>query len=206
MSGEEFFVCSIVEGHGERKSLPKLLHKIWGEMPARLRTDEEPYRVRNGIFFNKSERRRRALNWAKDFVQYSGNGGVLILMDADEACCKVFLQGGKMRAVCADIKKILGNIPCVVVLIERKYESWLAAGLGGRDGGAEEFLGEYLGRSYKKTQDEVGLIGDMDIERAAENNPSFCRFRERLLEWRGGEGKVKRVRSRSGRNKRKEDL
>lgn len=185
MSDENFFLFSVVEGDSEVKSLPKLLHKVWGQAHhLQLRTDQDPYYVPKDAFLNKKEKRENILGIVSYYARKAGgNSGVLILMDADEKCCKDLLQSEKVQETHADIERILCDIPYVFVMIERKYESWFAVGLGGKDS-AEKFLSECLGKTYDKMEDQVSLIGKMDIEQAAKNNPSFRRFQERILAWR----------------------
>lgn len=183
---EEFHLFCIVEGHGEITAVPKLLHKIWqhGLLKVRL-----PYRIPRDKFINdQGERQKlfeRALRWAHNLP----NRGVLILIDAEEECCKDFLHGDKMAIIRKDINKMLAGIPTFFVMAEKGYESWLAAGMGGKNPGnpgkwlADNSDKSGLNGTYNKLPDQAKLTSseNFDIDLASEVNFSFRRFRERVL-------------------------
>ena len=84
----DLHVVAIVEGHGEKEAVPKLLNGIWktANSTNNLCMDEEPYFVPKGICLGNKEsannRWQSALAWAQSMVREK-DGGVLILMDAD---------------------------------------------------------------------------------------------------------------------------
>ena len=182
--GGAFHLFPIVEGYGEIEAVPKLLHKIWSSDKCALRV-ENPYRIPNGTFIHKAEKRRKCMNSVMHKCRpHLPHGGVLILIDADSPCCKNFLDGDKMKEINTDIKKIFGNdVLSFFALAEREYESWLVAGLGGGNEGApKRWLKERFGQ-YSEVPDQKKLtsIPEFDIKRAYEINVSFRRFRERVL-------------------------
>lgn len=193
MNGDEFHIFSIVEGDGEITALPKLLHRICRspDCPFILRTDKNPYKVDQGVFFNNSRRRKMAFHWVARMVREYGNGGVLILMDAEISCCQDLLNSEKIQKIRTDIDTILEDIPHLFVLAEKGYESWLVAGLGGTDkeqNDPSRWLTDNRDKSgllgtYKKVIDQHKLTSSdrFDIDRATMGNTSFRRLRERIL-------------------------
>ena len=187
MTPAEFHIFAIVEGYSEIDAVPKLLHRIWtGDNYPVLRTDEEPYRVPKGSFIDNAEKRRRALAWGGKQARKNG-GGVVILMDADSACCKDFLQSEKAAKIHADISEILESVPHFFALAEIEYESWLVAGLDGDNAGRPK---KWLSRNpektglhgeYKNMFHQAELTAKFDIDLACQINVSFRRFREKVL-------------------------
>lgn len=189
MNNGEFYLYSFVEGHGEISAVPKLLHRIWGgELPLLL--VNKPHRIPRDKFINDSGYRRNLLEIARRRVNDAANRGVLILLDAEEECCQKFLNGEKMAAVRSDIAEILRDIPNLLVLAEKEYESWLVAGMGGGMTATPELWIKknpqktgLAGGRYQKRIDQAKLTsGDkFNAELAARENYSFRRFRERVL-------------------------
>ena len=192
MTDAGFHVFAIVEGKGELKAVPNLLHRLWqaNKKSPPLRTGKQPYKVHRDEFINNQVARREYLNE----VGYRARqccGGVLILLDTEKACCRDFLHGDKMKDIRTDINEILSGIPHFFALAEKGYESWLVAGFGGNNtekGVSKKWLNanKYkTGRvkNYRKTVDQRELTSQMDIQRARSVNPSFNRFCERFLEW-----------------------
>ena len=193
----DLHVVAIVEGHGEKEAVPKLLNGIWKTVNStnNLRMDEEPYFVPKGIFLSDNEnaknRRQSALAWAQSMVREK-DSGVLILMDADAQCCKEFLESRQVKKACSDIEEYLKGIMPGFTVAEQGYEFWLVAGLGGGayQGDPKVWLTDYvkkqgIDKKYRKRSHQALLTSKMDIQRAREVNPSFNRFCERFLEWMG---------------------
>ena len=192
MTDTGFYVFAIVEGKGELKAVPNLLHRLWEaniKSPP-LRTGKQPYKVRRGDFINNQKVRREYLNE----VGYRARqcyGGVLILLDAEEECCRDFVHGDKIKDIRADIDEILVGIPHFFALAEKGYESWLVAGLGGintEKGVSEDWINANkdktgLDRKYNKIVDQLKLTSKMDIQRARKVNSSFNRFCKKFLQW-----------------------
>ena len=147
----DIHVVAIVEGHGEKEAVPKLLNGIWKTTNStnNLRMDEEPYFVPKGIFLSDNEnaknRRQSALAWAQSMVREK-DSGVLILMDADAQCCKEFLESRQVKKACSDIEEYLKGIMPGFTVAEQGYEFWLVAGLGGGayQGDPKDWLTEYV--------------------------------------------------------------
>ena len=192
MTEAGFHVFAIVEGDGEVTAVPKLLHHLWqaNEKSPPLRTDKRPYKVHRDDFINNEGTRRGSLNEIGTDARKC-HGGVLILLDAETACCRDFVHSDKMKDIHADIGAILADIPHFFALAEKGYESWLVAGFGGDNtekSVSEKWLNANkaktgLNRKYNKVVDQHKLTSRMDIQRARKVNRSFNRFCERFLEW-----------------------
>ena len=184
---EKFNLYCFVEGHGEIEAVPKLLYKILG---ADLLKVLKPHRIPRDKFINDQNERKTLFNVARKRVcGASKKGGVLILIDAEEECCKDFLHGDKMAIIRGDINKMLAGIPTFFVMAEKGYESWLAAGMGGKNPGnpgkwlADNSDKSGLNGTYNKIPDQAKLTSseNFDIDLASEVNSSFRRFCKRVL-------------------------
>ena len=116
------------------------------------------------------------------------DGGILILIDADDDCPAQLAPRLLERA-----KRAVGDIPTAVVLAKREYEAWFlasASALRGRCGisaecvipqnleekrDAKGFLTDNMpkGQPYSATKHQLELTREIDIELALQNSPSF---------------------------------
>ena len=175
-----FHLCPVVEGDGDEEAIPSLLHKLFPP-DFNLRV-ERPYRIPKGKFIEKHEERRACLEIARRWAADKDKSGVLVLLDADENCCRDFVRGDQAKAVRADMQKILGDIPHFFALAEKGYESWLVAGFGGDQSNPKNWLKNQFGK-YSKIPDQKKLTSspEFNIKQAYEINVSFRRFRDRVL-------------------------
>lgn len=187
------WVVPIVEGHGEVQCVPALLHRMAdaeGLGPLRV---NPPIRVKAASF----------LKTAKGFRSYfelaaakavQGRGLVLILLDCDDDCAAEI--GPKLLRDAAALRP---DVPVLVVLALREYESWFLAaakslrGVAGlpldleppasseniRD--AKGWLGERMEHGYDPIVHQLPLSRRFDLQEA-QSNASFRRFVKRLGE------------------------
>lgn len=77
-------IASVVEGEGEVRALPKLLHRIAAELEVSLLTSKPPMRIPK-TKLTAPQGIERAVN-AKATEVSGDSGGVLVLLDADNDC------------------------------------------------------------------------------------------------------------------------
>jgi len=180
-------IASIVEGDGEVTALPKLLHRIAGELGVSLRTPT-PQRVPRGKLTVIGGIERWVSTAAPRVV---GGGGVLVLIDADDDCPAQLGPDLLSRARAArDDKRI------TVVLANREFEAWFlaaATSLAGQHGFPTDMHSHdkpeaprdckgWLtkqrprGHPYKETVDQAPIASTFDLKMARENSPSFDKF------------------------------
>lgn len=182
------FVATIVEGHGEVEALPRLLYRIAeGELsPVELRVNT-PIRVKAGSFVNDREYRRRQVTLATEKAAQRG-GVVIVLLDCEDDCPAELgprLLGGA--------QEIRDDVPILVVLAYREYESWFLSaarslrGLRGlptnleppenaeaiRD--AKGWLGARMNEAYDPITHQAEFTRTISLTEAR-SNPSFDRF------------------------------
>lgn len=123
MTSEPFFVAPIVEGHGEVQAVPILLKRIADECVPRvaLRVNP-PLRVKVSSFVRVDDYFRRHVELAARKAKPWARSCVLILIDCeDERPCKL---GPKLLA---QARRCRSDVPFLVVLACREYESWFLA-------------------------------------------------------------------------------
>jgi hypothetical protein len=181
-------IASIVEGDGEVPALPKLLHRIAAEQgvpnpltPTPMRIPRGKITIAGGI--------ERAVSAAA--LRVKGNGGVLVLIDADDDCPASYAPTLLARAQGARPDKRLS-----VVLANREFEAWFLAAapsLAGQHGFPSNFSrptdsegrrdckglltrARPKGHPYKETVDQVALASTFDLKMAREHSDSFDKF------------------------------
>ncbi len=188
-------VACIVEGHGEKESVPLLLRRIQSESEGLLVPD-----IRSGDVLRipksklvKPGELERAIDYAARKV--GEDGAVLVVLDADDSPgCQL---GPEL------LQRALGKRPDMrigVVVACREYEAWFLASptklFPGRTVSsrvtispeevrdAKGQLRQALGR-YQPVRDQPALTSRMDLAEARQNSRSFDKmWREvhRLLE------------------------
>jgi len=182
-------IVAIVEGHGEVQALPVLLRRIALESGVETPPDiPRPIRTPRSKLLKEGEL-ERAIELAAR--QSSDDGGILILLDADDDCPKEVAEAVLERAVAARGDRVIR-----VVLAKREYEAWFLAAaesIAGRRGIREdlaapdepEALRDAKGwlssrmeseRSYRETLDQAALSGVFDLSVARERSPSFAKM------------------------------
>jgi hypothetical protein len=180
----------VVEGHGEVQAVPILLRRIGNMQDEPIHVDvPTPIRTKRDRFLRNNEEFRRVLLLAA--AKAGDNGGVLILMDADNDCPAQLGPETLARA-----EEIVGHKPIGVVLAKREYEAWFLAAaesLAGKRGlpdplasphdpeavgGAKEWLTRQMegSRAYHETLDQPPLTQIFDINMARGRSSSLDKF------------------------------
>ena len=182
-------VVCIVEGDGEVQALPLLLRRIAlarGVFDLKVGV---PIRVHRDKFIRRDEEFRRQILLA---AAKSGNGVILVLLDADDDCPVQLAQD-----LAARVAAIVPHVHSSVVIANHEYEAWLLAGadsLAGRRGlpddlqvpgdaeavrDAKGWLSQRIrnGR-YHEVSDQPALTAVLDIEAAVAGSRSFRKFVE----------------------------
>ena len=180
-------VASIVEGEGEVRAVPILLRRIAEQVSPNCYVNAlRPIRVpRNKIL--KDGELERTVKLAARKLDAGEQGGILILLDADDDCPRELAAEVLCRAQAARRDRVIR-----VVLAKREYEAWFLAAahsIAGRRQidvsiapptepesirGAKEWLGKHMPRErpYSPTTDQAALTTVFDLE-AARSAPSF---------------------------------
>jgi Domain of unknown function (DUF4276) len=181
-------IASIVEGDGEVPALPKLLHRIAAELGVPSLLTPNPMRIPRGKIAMAGGIERGV---AAAALRVPGQGGVLILLDADDDCPAEYGPNLLARAKGARPDK-----PVSVVLANREFEAWFLAAapsLAGQFGFPAEFprpqnpelprdckglltKARPKGQPYKETVDQAPLASVFDLKMAREHSDSFDKF------------------------------
>lgn len=139
----------------------------------------------------------------------SSDGGVLVLLDADDADDCPARLGPELLARCVAQRS---DVSISVVLAKREFETWFlaaASSLAGRRGlapdlrapdepeevrGAKEWLRRRMavGATYSPTQDQPALTTLFDLNVARTASPSFDKCHREVTRLLGGGGKPDR--------------
>lgn len=181
-------IASIVEGDGEVAALPKLLHRIAAELGVAKPMTPSPMRVPRGKLAIAGGI-ERAVSAAA--LRVPGEGGVLVLLDADDDCPAQLGPELLARAQAARQDKRIG-----VVLANHEFEAWFLAAapsLAGLHGFPADFArpgnpeasrdckgvltrARPHGQPYKETVDQAPLASIFDMKMAREHADSFDKF------------------------------
>jgi hypothetical protein len=181
-------IASVVEGDGEVRALPKLLHRIAAELGISLLHAQPPMRVNRGKLVAPGGI-ERAVN------AMANRGGaakaLLVVLDADDDCPAQLGPDLLKRA-----RKARTDARVAVVLPKMEFEAWFLAAapsLATHQGlpvkldypsdpeairGAKEWLTRARedGHPYKPTLDQAPLASVFDLAQARANSPSFSKF------------------------------
>lgn len=182
-------IVPIVEGQGEVRSVPALLHRLGAPFSHRMLLKvADPIRChRDGI--TKEAELERIVELAASRLE--GPGAILLLLDADDDCPAEL--GPRLLARAQQTRP---DKRIRVVLAHREYESWFLAAAGSLGGycglpqglhdheepekprDAKGWLREQMqgSRTYSPPVDQLVLTRAFDIEAAAQHSPSFKRF------------------------------
>jgi hypothetical protein len=181
-------IAPIVEGDGEVRAVPRLLHRIAAELGVPDLLTPTPMRIPRGKMTMIGGIERAV---AAEALRVPGKGGVLILLDADDDCpaeCGPHLLA---RAQTARPDKRVS-----VVLANREFEAWFLAAapsLAGQFGFPADFAppnnpesprdckglltrARPKGQPYKETVDQAPLTSAFDLKMAREHSGSFDKF------------------------------
>ncbi|MBV8116575.1 MAG: DUF4276 family protein [Candidatus Eremiobacteraeota bacterium] len=177
-------VSSIVEGHGEERAVPALIHRVAAALGKETPHVLPPIRVRIGRFLNDETEFGEKLDLAAN--QTLGDGAVVVLFDNEDGCPAVDAPKllHKMRNRRADV-------PITLVQAFREYETWFLYSLESlqpllpnwtpattvntmrRD--AKGQIAHLMGEKYEPVIHQVQLTRLLDIA-AARNCDSFDKF------------------------------
>jgi hypothetical protein len=181
-------IASVVEGDGEVSALPKLLHRIAAEFGVPDVLTPTPMRIPRGKITTVGGIERGV---AAGALRVRGNGGVLVLLDADDDCPAQHGPVLLARARSARPDKLVS-----VVLANREFEAWFLAAapsLAGQFGFPADFSrpespelprdckglltkARPKGQPYKETIDQAALASVFDLKMAREHSGSFDKF------------------------------
>jgi hypothetical protein len=181
-------IAAIVEGDGEVRALPKLLHRIAVELGVPNLLTPNPMRVPRGKIMIDGGIERAV---TAEALRVSGRGGVLVLLDADDDCPANYGPLLLARAKGARPDKQVS-----VVLANREFEAWFLAAapsLAGQFGFSPDFSrpsspeaprdckglltkARSKGQPYKETVDQAPLASAFDLKMAREYSDSFDKF------------------------------
>ena len=179
-------IVAIVEGDGEVEAVPILIRRIAAvETPGVFPDVPKPNRVQRGRILKPG-----GIEPYVELAALQGgpDGGILILLDADDDCPRDLAPEILRRAT-----EARGDRRIQVVLAQREYEAWFlsaADSLAGNRGlreditapgdpesirGAKEWLTRQMprGRSYRARLDQPELTKGFDLERARRSAASF---------------------------------
>jgi hypothetical protein len=181
-------IACVVEGHGEVPGLPKLLHRIArGQSIPDLRTPL-PFRRNRGSLVRPGGIEAAVKAMAQQITE---DGGVLVVLDADDDCPADLGPALLRRA-----QDARPDVRVSVVLANKEFEAWFLAGassLAGDHGfprdlaspdkpesirDAKGWLTKHRvgGPPYRPTVDQAPLASAFDMKQAREGAPSFDKF------------------------------
>lgn len=186
-------IVPIVEGHGEVSAVPVLLRRLFQELrPTTTPVVNPPIRVKAGSFLQDPAYFSRHVSLAA--AKAAQNSGlVLILLDCEDECPATLGPDLLARA-----RAVRVDVPCVVALAQREFETWFiaaASSLAGRSGlpadllpptapesirGAKEWLGSHMPRPYDPVLHQASFASVFSFA-AARSVPSFARLADRVL-------------------------
>ena len=188
-------ISCVVEGHGEVQAVPLLVQRVaaewangWAEVPP-------PFRVHRDRVVRADEL-ERAVRFAALRVPEGAEGGVLVVMDADDDC-----PAELGPTLLARARAAAGSRRAEVVLAKAEFESWFVAAAESLAGArrfpsaltaperpeeirnAKGWLTGVLppGRSYSPTVDQAGLAATFDLGVARQRSQSFDKFCRAVL-------------------------
>lgn len=184
-------VAPIVEGHGEETAVPALLQRIAKSQNSCLVVNP-PIRVKADQFINRDDVFNKYVSLAQRKVSQSGPGFVLILLDCDDGC-----PAKDGPVLLGRAQKVCREVPVLVALAYREYESWFLAAarsLRGQHGlpadldpppdldnirNAKNWLATKMG-GYKETQHQKAFSACFDLDEARRHCLSFDRFYRKI--------------------------
>ena len=176
-------VSCVVEGKGEEQSVPILIRRIAERIdPGLAMHIPRPVLIKRNRLVELEQRIQLAVN------KLQGQGGILIVLDADDDCPAHLGPDLVRRAVQAR-----SDIPLGVVLANREFEAWFLAAaesIAGQRGladslqppadpenvgDAKTWLRQHMppNRKYSETTDQPALTAVFDLDLARSRAASF---------------------------------
>lgn len=186
------FVAPIVEGSGETQSIERLIWRIAQSFsPGVAIRVNQPIRVKSGSFMNDARQRDRHVMLAAAKARQA-RGCVLVLLDSEDHCPAQL--GPRLLA---DVSEVARDIPFIVCLAYREYETWFVAAvesLRGIEGMSPEvscpadpeafrdakgWLGRHLPHRYDPITHQLTFTNHFDLQ-AARAVSSFDRLYRKI--------------------------
>ena len=188
-------IISLVEGEGDQKAVPSLIHKVLSDLNRWDWYGGETIRVRS------LGKLRKQLEWYLwSAVKINNCAALLILLDSDDGCPKK-----EALTLAEEIRPLNLPVPVAIVFARREYEAWFLASLpsiAGHSGlpanivykgeveekrDAKGWLKAQMKRNqgYDPIKHQKKFTSLIDLELAHENSRSFQRLYhaiEQLLE------------------------
>ena len=190
MNTKPLIIVPVVEGQGDRCSVPGLLYRVLQHF------DRDDIQVR------KPKTAKGKGNLLRDYEKYvryaamePGCAGILVLLDADDQCPVEEVHKLTERTKALNLQQSVR-----IVYANREYETWILANIDSEQGegirarlgidGSASYQGDVdsihakswlkgkmpRGRSYKETSDQRSLTAFIDIEHTRRRSRSFRRF------------------------------
>jgi hypothetical protein len=179
-------VACIVEGHGDRLSIPIILRRVAEREGIFDLNVVGPFRIPRSTLVRTGELERAVERAARSLA---GQGGILVVIDADDDLpCQI---GPMLRRRAAAARR---DVSTCVVVANREKEAWYLASiesLRGRRGipedatppanaeairDAKRWLARVMGRSYSEVADQPALSQLFDLDLARAGARSFGKF------------------------------
>ena len=191
-----FLIVPIVEGKGEEEAVPRLLHRLFQQ----VRSDSflkvnPPLRIKLQRFLKGDDYFQKYIELAAAKAKGHLRGGVLILLDCDDGCP---VEIG--RSLAQKAREVRPDVPFVIALARREYETWFlaaACSLRGVAGipanlepppepeairGAKEWLSRQMEGGYDPLIHQLLFTERFSLEEARRSR-SFARFNDRLRQF-----------------------
>src|SRR5690348_16357160 len=119
MYGRTVTIASIVEGDGEVSALPKVLYRLAAQIPVYDLRVPPPRRIPKGKLIAPGGIEKAVSAQAQ---RVRTDGGVLVLLDADDDC-----PADLGPALLARARAVRRDVPISVVLAYKEFENWYLA-------------------------------------------------------------------------------
>ena len=203
------YIAPIVEGHGEVKSIERLLHRVWHEIhsaPRRMqvlppfRPKRDQFLQDDGVVLAREVQKASLKLLVKVSAEPLSVGVVLIFVDAEELCPATTAPAllSKAQAARSDI-----NISCVLPC--KMFENWFvasASSLAGKNGlpevlvapenceavSGKSWIDDRIrevkpNRCYSETVDGPELVIAMNLQEVSTRSDSFAKLCRELAKW-----------------------
>jgi len=203
------YIAPIVEGHGEVKSIEKLLHRVWKDIhdtPRRLQV-LEPFRPKrdqflqeDGVVLAREVQKASLKLLQKVCAEPLSLGVVLIFIDTEELC-----PAATAPALLSKAQETRSNINFSCVLPCKMFENWFLASadsLSGINGlpdslvppeACETINGKYWidtkirevkpNRCYSETVDGPEFVKAMNLGQVRDRSDSFDKLCREFAKW-----------------------
>ena len=192
----DYFVAAIVEGQGDVQAVPILLQRIFQEARPGARLQMRSLiRVRASKFLQDTFEFTRNVTLAAREAKAYPQGLVLILLDCEDDCPATLGPD-----VLAKAQAVRSDVPIIVALAYREYETWFMAaarslrGVGGlpqtmevppdpeRTRDAKGWVSIQLGVPYNPPNHQPLFTQHFDFQQAS-TIPSFARLHSKLRQF-----------------------